>query len=724
MRIWITRDIFPHTYRGIFMKNVLNRIGIVALCLLLTTLLSGLTVGSDCQGGYDCNGAYEVNIEDNSTPHSSSVVVGAGESVDMRVVVLNVTEPSVAGSDLYLVYDPAIVSDISCVYSPYTDANTCGEVEPGRYRFMGYDTFGNFTGDVIVAVLNLTANSSALYNSSTDLVVTGPLPGQAIGTPVWGPGWMEINTIFNNGSLTVDDCTPIVYIEKTANPDEGSPSTDINFTITVRNSGTCMLDPVVVIDTLPQKMSYVSSSPTGTVDNNTVTWSIGPLDPGSSDVTLYLVAHIDQGASGVLQNEASVIGTPPVGDDVNSSAAQDVTVLLPEITVTKAADLDEGSPSTDVVFAINVTNTGSFILDPVIVVDTLPQGMSYVSSNPAGTVDNNTVTWSVGPLMFESPPVNLQLVAHIDQGASGVLQNVATATGTPPTGEDVTSTALQNVTVLIQRIEVTKTSDIDEGAPSANVTFTIDVANIGEALLDPVEVVDTLPEGMSYVSSDPVGTVVDNTVRWSVGPLASGSFVHISLVAHIDSGASGVLQNQVVATGAPSTGDSVTAEAIWNITTLDPGIEVLKTADSEVAYPGKNITFTIGVSNTGDCDLDPVTIVDTLPEGMTYISDDSGGVVDGNVVTWNLGLIGSGDLRNVSLVAKVNRGIAGTLVNEVAATGRPSAGDPVTDTDFASVVSENVVILNIQETRMGTQGAFTFGKSGATNSINIIEASG
>jgi uncharacterized repeat protein (TIGR01451 family) len=400
-----------------------------------------------------------------------------------------------------------------------------------------------------------------------------------------------------------------------------------------------------------------------------------------------------------------------------------VRVLIPEIRVAKAADPDEGSPSTDVVFAINVTNTGTFILDPVTVVDTLPQGMSYVSSNPAGIVDNDTVTWSIGPLVFESPPVNLQLVAHIDQGASGVLQNVVTATGTPPAGEDVASTAQANVTVLIPRIAVTKTSDIDEGAPSADVTFTINVSNTGETLLDPVQVVDTLPGGMSYVSSDPVGAVVDNTVSWSVGPMASGSFVPITLVAHIDQGASGVLQNQVVVTGVPPTGDSVTFEAAKNITALDPGIEVTKTAAPTEASSGKKITFTIDVTNTGDCDLDPVTVVDTLPEGMTYICDDSGGVVDGNVVTWNLGLMGSGDLRSVSLVAKINPGITGTLVNEVVATGRPSAGDAVTDTDSASVVSKNIIRLNIQETRLGTQSAFTFGRAGATNSINIAEAS-
>jgi uncharacterized repeat protein (TIGR01451 family) len=134
-----------------------------------------------------------------------------------------------------------------------------------------------------------------------------------------------------------DDCTvnteinPGIRVTKTASPPGGPPGTDITFTITVTNAGDCLLDPVMVVDTLPGEMSYVSSSPAADSHDGTITWNnVGPLDVGASK-TIKLVARIDEGAAGMLENLACATGTPPVGADVHDCDTAVIEVLAKTI---------------------------------------------------------------------------------------------------------------------------------------------------------------------------------------------------------------------------------------------------------------------------------------------------------------------------------------------------------------------------------------------------------
>jgi len=144
------------------------------------------------------------------------------------------------------------------------------------------------------------------------------------------------------------------------------------------------------------------------------------------------------------------------GDTVSDNVDYDPWLLMefqycPEcgisvISVEKTANPTSGAPCTDVTFTITVT-AGEYPLDPVEVVDTLPTGMSYVSSTPEADTHDGTITWdSVGPLDPQAS-ATITLVAHIDEAASGTLTDSVTATGTLPTGADVTDSATATVVV-------------------------------------------------------------------------------------------------------------------------------------------------------------------------------------------------------------------------------------------------------------------------------------
>ncbi|RCV63177.1 protein of unknown function DUF11, partial [Methanophagales archaeon] len=181
------------------------------------------------------------------------------------------------------------------------------------------------------------------YDLILDLNVSGyPYVWTNITNPYSGSVYMEdpVWTIYVNGSEG-----PGIEVKKTANPTSGAPSTNVNFSIVVTNTGDCRLNPVKVVDTLPTGMSYVSSSPVADSQiGTTVTWNnLGSLSTSESR-TIYLIAHIDVGASGTLNNTANATGKPPAGDNVSDDCYEEVTVLAPAIQVTKVASPSAGAP--------------------------------------------------------------------------------------------------------------------------------------------------------------------------------------------------------------------------------------------------------------------------------------------------------------------------------------------------------------------------------------------
>ena len=88
-------------------------------------------------------------------------------------------------------------------------------------------------------------------------------------------------------------------------------------------------------------------------------------------------------------------------------------------------------PGTQVPYTITVTNTGPVVAPAVVVTDTLPAGLSYVSSVPACTATGQVVTCPLGDLAAgTSATIDLVTLA---QGplpvVGGQVVNVAVVVG-------------------------------------------------------------------------------------------------------------------------------------------------------------------------------------------------------------------------------------------------------------------------------------------------------
>ena len=131
--------------------------------------------------------------------------------------------------------------------------------------------------------------------------------------------------------------------------------------------------------------------------------------------------------------------------------------------------------------------------------------------------------------------------------------------------------------------------------------------------------------------------------------------------------------------------------------------------------PGGIARFGINVTNSGEIFLDPVAVEDTLPAGLSYISDDRGGLAQGRNITWeNLGRLDVGNSTRLHLVTRIDLRAIGKLENLVSVTGTPPTGYNVTDNDtkdiFVSAPAKEP-IRNMESLWIGNQEALAVNPS-------------
>ncbi|HOO54290.1 MAG TPA: hypothetical protein PLX30_08635, partial [Methanothrix sp.] len=554
--------------------------------------------------------------------------------------------------------------------------------------------------------LNVSDTRSLWLEAHINGSVVGELTNtvEAEGKPEQG------KNVTDSDSVNVTALGAKIDVDKTVDIPVGSASTRVNFTIVVNNSGNADLDPVLVTDTLPFGLDAPVPSSGGFVNGNVITWNLGRLNV-SDTRSLWLEAHINGSVVGELTNTVEAEGKPEQGKNVTDSDSVNVTALGAKIDVDKTVDIPVGSASTRVNFTIVVNNSGNADLDPVLVTDTLPFGLDAPVPSSGGFVNGNVITWNLGRLNV-SDTRSLWLEAHINGSVVGELTNTVEAEGKPEQGKNVTDSDSVNVTALGAKIDVDKTVDIPVGSASTRVNFTIVVNNSGNADLDPVLVTDTLPFGLDAPVPSSGGFVNGNVITWNLGRLNVSDTRSLWLEAHINGSVVGELTNTVEAEGKPEQGKNVTDSDSVNVTALGAKIDVDKTVDIPVGSASTRVNFTIVVNNSGNADLDPVLVTDTLPFGLDAPVPSSGGFVNGNVITWNLGRLNVSDTRSLWLEAHINGSVVGELTNTVEAEGKPEQGKNVTDSDSVNVTALGAKIdvdktVDIPVAKIGTNVTFT-----------------
>jgi MSHA biogenesis protein MshQ len=366
------------------------------------------------------------------------------------------------------------------------------------------------------------------------------------------------------------------------------------------------------------------------------------------------------------------------------------SLIDPAIAMTRSGPLLPGSSAS---YTLTVTNNGiNSEPGPISVVDTLPAGLTYnpVGSGGAGWVCGvvaQVVTCTrAGALAGGASAAALVLNVNVGAGASGTLTNTATVSGTGGDGNTANNTATDSYTISRDlTLALARVGTLD---PGQNATYTLDVSNLGTlAEAGPITITDTLPAGLTYVSGVGAGWVcgaAGQTVTCTrAGSLAGGAAAAtLTLTVAVSSTAFSVTHTATVAgTGVDSNPANNTASDTYNVAA---DLSLTKTRGAALV-PGTNATYTLNVTNAGpNVSPQPITITDTLPAGLTYVS----GVgtnwscsAAGQVVTCTRNVtLANGASSSVVLTVAVAAGASGTITNSATVSGTATDSTPANNT--------------------------------------------
>lgn len=244
----------------------------------------------------------------------------------------------------------------------------------------------------------------------------------------------------NNTNLSLDFgvvSTLDIQIVKTLTSTAAVAGNQLTYTLTILNNGPIDGTGVTVTDVLPSTLSLVSataSQGTVTPTGNNISASLGNLASGAT-ATITIVATLSSAATGTLTNTATVTSTETDSVPSNNTSTISSTITQQtDLSITKTDVGDPTSPGNNIDYTLTVTNNGPSNATGVVVTDSLPAGVTFVSGTGSqGTVTNNNgvITATVGNLA-SGASATITVRVQVQSGTTGTISNQATVTGNEP----------------------------------------------------------------------------------------------------------------------------------------------------------------------------------------------------------------------------------------------------------------------------------------------------
>ena len=668
----------------------------------------------------------------NSLSETTTITAGA----DMELLL---TAPASAASGSTITYSfeatnngPNAVSGLTLAFPiPPGIAN----VTPPAGCTLAGGSFACTIAGPVAPGASVTRDFQGQVSASSGSTVTavGDIGGGSVPDPIANNNTAVANTVITGGTD--------LSITKARSP-SGSLLVGANVTFTLGNRYTGdSPSSITVTDTIPDNYSIGSVTAPGwivTVTGQTVTATRASGSGAGSNVDLgNIVINTTAVSAGAPVNTATIAAAGPVDQNPANNTASDGGVTISDPVVDLRANKSGPVPPLVVAgnsysFAISTSNIGNAPFVGLLeMTDTIPAGLTVTALTLNGwtctpsaplplvgpaTIDCERVFTAGAPLAAgaTSPSVILTTTAT---GAGSIVNSLTVGSpdlATEPnfanntityevTGSDPADSAdigvLKTATlasvaageIQTYRIEVTNAG----AQPSTAITLTDDLTNLinssvgatGAGLVG-VTTTANAASGLSCSTASTGGTSRRLTCSITTLPVCTtGVDCPVIEVQVRPGGNAGARSNTASAISSavadPALGNN-SATANFSVEArADVTVEKSDTPDPATA--GQNLTYIVTARNlaNGLSAAENVTITDTLPENLTFVSatpsngscattptaNTTTGAASNNQVICNLGTISNGAQQTVTIVVRPNLSTRGTtLTNSVDVT--------------------------------------------------------
>jgi uncharacterized repeat protein (TIGR01451 family) len=541
------------------------------------------------------------------------------------------------------------------------------------------------------ALPTITCNLGTLAKGTSRTIhIVGEVDGSVTGEIIRNTATVAGSTFdpdpANNEASAPLEVEPLsdLAVDKVATVGMAKPGEQVTYLIKAENKGPTS-EFAQVTDTLPAGLAYVSD--TDGCDTSalpTITCDVGPLAKGQS-LVITLVAKV-LAAGGTIENLAQVTGGNPDPEGANNSSSASITVEpVSDLAITKTASAATVKPGETLTYTMVAENKGASESPTATVTDALPASLEYVSNDGGCTVSaGREITCELGPLASGATKT-IHVLTAVAAAASGPIVNTATVSG--PNFDPETNNDEFTATTAVERIAnlgITKTAPAT-AKPGETITYTMVAENEGPSTSNPTTVTDTLPVGVEYVSGDAgCDAALAPTVTCALGSLANGEAKTVHILARVTATTGSVVNTARV--DGPLPDPEASNDEAAATTAVEPVSDLVLHKRAEVAAvkAGERLAYTLEVENKGPSASGTATIIDTLPAGLTYVSDDGGCDTSAlPTITCEVGSLNAGSTASVEIVTEVEAGATGAIQNTARVSGPnpdPEPGDDAAST--------------------------------------------
>src|ERR1700676_2416199 len=499
------------------------------------------------------------------------------------------------------------------------------------------------TGGILAVGGTLTNNGSAVFPSGSAIRLTTPttvvnnsagatltLNGSSMQPTSTGGG----PVVNNAGTLTSTGASSIgVHLANSGNVVVSNGTLSLTAVYT-QNAGATELfnNGSSITTTLPFSVLGGLLEGTGTITGS-VNIAGGIISPGFSPGTISVVGIYSQTALGTYNAEIGGLTAGTQYDQITGPT-------------TGSAQLNG---------TLNVTLINGFV--PVA-------GNTFTLLTCSGTASCVTGKFS----LLNLPTLPNGLGWSITYNPSSVVLSV---TGAPSADLAVVKTA--------------SVSTVAAGGPT--FSYLITVTNNGPSVATGVTLTDTLPAGVTFSSvvANQGTCTGTTTVTCALGTLANSASTQVAILVNpVTAGT--VVNTATVASNVtdpvPANNSSSASVQITSATTAD--LALTKTAAPNPVPVGANLTYTLTVKNNGPAAATSVTLTDTLPAGVTFVSATPSSACTGTTtITCNLGSLANAATVTVTIIVKPTA--IGAITNTAHVTATET--DPNTANNIASATT-------------------------------------
>jgi uncharacterized repeat protein (TIGR01451 family) len=691
-----------------------------ATCQAIVTVTSGVTAtvnsATICSGGSAtltattaaANPSYLWSPGGATT---ASIMVSPAETTVYTVTVTDGVTGCTGGGSGTVTLAPGLVVAVNsaaiCTGGSATLTATNEAVAPTYLWSPGGATTASITvspTDTTVYMVTVT-DGAGCTGSASGTVTVNPLPNVSVNSPTicaGAPTILTATTAAANPSYLWSpggETTASITVSPTVMTTYSVTVTDGVTTCANSASGTVTITPLPTVSVNSETICSGGSATltaTTAAANPTYLWSPGGATTAAITVsptatTVYTVTVTDGTTTCANSASGTVTVNPLPAVTVNSPS------ICPGDSATLTATTSAANPA--YLWSPGGETTASITVTPASTTTysvTVTDGVTGCVGSGSGTVTVRApeVFANSGPIAINdfaaaSPYPSVINVSGLTATVCRVTVTLNNLSHPFPDDIDIVLIAPNGQGVLLM-------SDVGGANPASGITLTLDDSAAG-----------SLPDNSALASGTfkptNIGAKSDNRPDNFPAPVPAVNFVtNLSVLAGINPNGAWslyVFDDELVDVGSMGGGWSVA------LTTLTP-IADLAVAQTPIPNPvgvGSNLTFNVTVSNLGPAGADGVSLTDTLPAGMTFVSATPSQGSCGEslgVVTCALGSIAANGSATVAIVViptAVGAGnnlatVTAPTLDLVTANNSSSAGVTVLDPPVITVPPVNQVV--------------------------------